>query len=528
MRMEIGLVQAQVQKQILSPQMIQSMEILVLNAQQLEERIEQALEENVALELEEPEKETPAETTYVDGDASADAPPDPDATTREVDLLEDRYEHLAEFQAEEYYTSPGPRGLPGEDQDDKHEALLNAAGRPVTLQEHLEEQIRLKDLDDRQSVLSREIIYNLDARGYLMYPIEEIHESLNRVPPAGSPQAGPGSEGWSSGNGHDRDLAVTASPAMDGALPATLQISLEELQAALDLVRSLDPPGVGARDLQDCLLLQLDRDPGEYPLERQLIENHMQDIAKNRLPHIAKATGQTLDEVKEAIEIITALNPIPGKAFAGPQNSYIQPDVLIEEVDGEFRVVVANGYLPKVRISPYYRKLLAEARKDPEIRKYIKKKLDNAEWLLHAIHQRRSTLQRVAEEVVAHQQDFFRKGERHLKPLKMQEIADKIGVNVSTVSRAIASKYFQAPGCIKELKHLFTGGTQRDDGSMASRGSVILRIKELIGDEDPKKPLSDSKIVQLLEKEGIRISRRTVTKYREAEGIPSSRERRVF
>ena len=508
MRMEIGLSQVQVQKQILSPQMIQSMEILVLNSQQLEERIEQALEENVALELEEPERESsdgevPAARS--DAEMAVDVV---DAGAKEMDLLADRYEHLAEFQAEEYYTAPGSRLPTGDDGADKHEALLNAAGRPVSLYEHLEEQTRMRDMDDRMRALCSEIIYNLDARGYLMYPVEEIHESLNRQPLLPS---------------------SASSNGFDGLAPSvTLPVTLEEIQAALEGVQALDPAGVAARNLEDCLRLQLDRDPGEYPLERTLIESHLQNIARNRLPQIAKATGHSIEEVKEAIEIIGSLNPVPGKAFASGDNAYIQPDVLIEEENGEFKVQVENGYLPKVRISPYYRQLLAEARKDPEIRKYIKKKLDNAEWLLHAIHQRRSTLQRVAEEVVAHQQDFFRNGPRHLKPLKMQEIADKIGVNVSTVSRAIAGKYFQAPGSINELKCLFTGGTQRDDGTMESRGSVILRIKDLIADENPKKPLSDSKIVDRLADVGIHISRRTVTKYREAESIPSSRERRVF
>lgn len=524
MRMEIGLSQAQVQKQILSPQMIQSMEILVLNSQQLEERIEEALEENIALEVEDPTAEASAEagaegeaTEVADADltsiedrsdldsteSATEADSEAEVDAAEMELLEDRYDHLAEFQDEESYHASG-RVSGGGDEDDKFEALQNAADHPDSLHMHLQQQLRLiSELPDRGRILSSEIIYNLDHRGWLLYPLEEIHEALNK-------ETRPSDNGELTGP------------------PVEAPITLEELQQAWEVVRGLDPCGVGAVDLRDCLSLQLERDPLDYPLELDLIANHLPDIAKNRIPQIAKATSRSIEEVKDAIEIIASLNPNPGKGFSTEQTAVVRPDVFIEEKDGVYQVQVDNPYLPRLRISPYYKNLLAEARKDPELRKYIKKKIDNAEWLLHAIYQRSSTLQRVAEEVVQHQQDYFRNGIRHLRPLKMQEIADKIGVNVSTVSRAISGKYFQAPGSIKELKFLFTGGTTKDDGSMESRGSVIERIKGLIGDEDKAKPLSDSKIVSLLGKEGIHISRRTVTKYREAEGIPSSRERRVY
>ncbi len=536
MRMEIGLSQRPELRQILSPQMIQSMEILVLNSQQLEEKIAEELEENVALEIEEPRDESPDEAdgaASTDGaaapegaasapaaDAAADttAAGDGGAGLGEMDLLRDRYEHLAEYQAEEYYTSPGPgSGVRGQEDDDKLEVLQNTPDRPVTLQEHLIQQIRLRsDLDDRQRELCHEFIYNLDARGYLLYPIEEILDALNHPVTNASAEA----------NGSQ------ASAPLPGELmfvaPIALPVELPELERALAVVRSLEPAGVGARDLAGCLLLQLDRDPGEYPLERKLIEEHLADIARNRLPQIAKAVGRSIDDVKDAIDIIATLDPIPGKSFATPENSYVRPDVLIQEQDGDYRVQVENEALPRLRISPYYRKLLELSQKDPEIRSYIRKKIDNAEFLMNAIQQRRSTLMRVAEEVVKTQQDFFRRGPRYLKPLKMQQVADAIGVNVSTVSRAISGKYFQAPNCIRELKYLFTGGTLRDDGIVEARGSVIHRLRDLIAGEDKRHPLSDSRLVALLAREGINISRRTVTKYREAESIPSSRERKTF
>ncbi|MHC4935734.1 MAG: RNA polymerase factor sigma-54 [Planctomycetota bacterium] len=505
MRLDVGLFQAQVQKQILSPQMIQSMEILVLNSQQLEERIEQALEENIALEVTEPEAGDGAGEEAGETDARAGTG-DPELSggaesagevEREIDLLADRYEHLAEFQSEDYYTSRLPRsGGEGEDED-RFEMLQNTEGRPETLGEHLLAQLRLRgEPTERERALAELLIHSLDARGYLLHSPEELLVALNAE----------GAEG-------PHPLAP---------------VTEEELSAAHGIVRQLDPPGVGARDLIDCLLVQLERDPGDYPLETILVRDHLQDIARNRLPQISKATGATIDEVKEGIEIIRSLQPNPGASFSNEPTQVVRPDVFIEDDEGELVVTVTDGYLPRLRVSQHYRELLQASRKDPEVRDYLRKKIEGAEWLLSAIHQRKSTLQRVAEEVVAYQTEFFREGERALRPLKMQDIADKIGVNVSTVSRAISGKYFQAPGMVRELKSLFTGGTVKDDGSSESRGSVILRIKDLIADENPKKPLSDSKIVSLLAEDGIHISRRTVTKYREAEGIPSSRERRAY
>jgi RNA polymerase sigma-54 factor len=205
----------------------------------------------------------------------------------------------------------------------------------------------------------------------------------------------------------------------------------------------------------------------------------------------------------------------------------VVPDVLItEDEKGKLIVEVNSASVPRLKISPHYRELLKTARDDPELRKYLKKRIENAEWLMGAVVQRSSTLQRVAEEVTRRQEPFFRGGDRHLQPLRMQDVADAVGVNVSTVSRAISGKWFQAPGMIRELRSLFTSGTVKDDGSQESRGGVIARIQELIEKEDARKPLSDAQIVKRLAEDGIRISRRTVTKYREAEGIPSSRERR--
>jgi RNA polymerase sigma-54 factor len=503
MRLNVGLFQQQTQKQILSPQMIQSMEILVLNQQQLEDRISGELEENVTLERDEQQEETAARE--IDAGESDQGPPDAvqddAAGQQELTDLTERYEQLNDLQKSDFWSESSPLRRAGTGDDEDHfEVVENTAGRDETLPEHLIGQLSLKSrVGGRMRALCEEIIYNLDDRGWLIHPLEEIHSAL---------VSGISLQG--------------CDPRLKGQAPSS-----EEMHLALEQVQQLDPVGVGASDLIDCLCIQLHRDPGENQLEEQIVREHLDDLARNRLPHIARQTGQSLDQVKLAVEVIAALEPIPGRPFRQQPNSRVVPDVLItEDEKGKLIVEVNSASVPRLKISPHYREMLKTARDDPELRKYLKKRIENAEWLMGAVVQRSSTLQRVAEEVTRRQEPFFRGGDRHLQPLRMQDVADAVGVNVSTVSRAISGKWFQAPGMIRELRSLFTSGTVKDDGSQESRGGVIARIQELIEKEDARKPLSDAQIVKRLTEDGIRISRRTVTKYREAEGIPSSRERR--
>ncbi len=505
MRLDAGLFQQQTQKQILSPQMIQSMEILVLNQQQLEERISEELEENVTLEREGSAEETSGASSEQGGSSSEptdEAEVDAKDQQELVDLTE-RYEQLQDLQQGDFWSESSPVGKSGaSDQEDDYEWIEQTEGRAETLPEHLIEQLRLRSkLTPRQVALCEEIIYNLDDRGYLIHSEEEIRAAL---------QAGSSLQGGDPRLGKD-------------------PISQQEMQEALVVVQGLDPSGIGSRDLIDCLCLQLKRDPGDNELEEKIVREHLDDLARNRLPHISKATGSSIEEIKEAMEVIQALEPIPGRPFLQELNPRIVPDVVIQlDENGKFEVEVNSSSVPRLKISPHYREMLRSAAKDRDLRKYLKKRIENAEWLIGAVHQRNSTLHRVAEEIVVRQDRFFRDGDRHLQPLRMQDVADAVGVNVSTVSRAISGKWFQAPGMIRELRSLFSGGTVKDDGTQESRGGVIARIQELVRDENPKKPLSDAQIVVKLGESGVRISRRTVTKYRESEGIPSSRERRQY
>jgi len=530
--MDLGLTQTIKQIQTLSPQMYMSMEILCLNSLELEDRIDKEMEENIALELAENSKsegeaqsaDTSAESgdeTDAQGAATAPFEAEPRANADPFDEKVEQWDRVAR---EEYDDQVGPRTSFNGEKDEKLDALNNTEGRPMSLQEYLEQQVHLLPDEaigpDRGFLLDvcLEIIYNIDDRGYLMYSLDEIYESLAQKSGAGAAAA----EG-----GSGLPEAAPGAPREEGASLSRLP-TREELGRALAIIQNLDPPGVGGRDLKECLLLQLRRDGQPYPIETKIIENHLEDLGQNRLPKIAKALEIDIEEVKAAAEAISCLNPIPGKLFGGEPTRFVRPDVVVEEIDGKYEVRVESGFLPRLQVSPYYRDLYRSASKDAELKKFVKKKLESAEWLIAAIRQRQSTLLRTAQEIVEIQKGFLDHGISHLKPLKMIEVAERVGVHVSTISRAISGKYIQTPRGIFDLKFFFTGGAVKSDGSMEARGSVIQRIKDLVDKEDKASPLSDVDIVNKLKESDITLSRRTVTKYREAENIPSSRQRRSY
>ncbi len=307
------------------------------------------------------------------------------------------------------------------------------------------------------------------------------------------------------------------------------RITVAEANEALALVKALDPPGVAARDLQECLLLQL-QGFGDDDLEWVLISKHLEDIKNNRLPKIAKETGSTIDEIKEALELIRGLTPFPGRVFSSDaeQTQYITPDVLVDKVEGRWEVRLEDSFIPRINVSEHYRRMLIEKKDDPKVRDWIKKKIDDANWLISAIAQRQDTLSKIAREIVKYQEGFLEAGVEALRPLKMQQIADRVGVHVSTVSRAIASKHIQTPRGIKPLKFFFTAGTARADGESESIVAIKKRVREIVGAEDKRCPLSDEEIAAKLKEAGLDIARRTVTKYRKQLKIPSSRQRREY
>jgi len=475
---KLELTQKLQQQQILAPQMILSMEILLLTNPELENRIQEELMSNPALEIVEPHPET----------AEPPAPAPPAVSQSEIERQEaEVFAQLEAFQNLPSFASYESRARrPAQESDDKFEALANVAGKPEGLGQYLIQQIHLMNLPPPVVEIAENIINNLDSRGYLLFPAEEIKSSL-----------GP-------------------------------DCSEDNFRRALEAVRGLDPPGVGARDLQHCLILQLERDGHEYALEMAIIRNHLEDLGRNKLPKIARDLGRTMEEIKEALEIITALRPAPGRFYEHPPTLRVLPEVVVEKVEGKFEVKVDEESLPQLNISESCRQLLRQARGDPEVVKFIRKRIEGAQWLIQAIRQRQRTIYDIAKAIVEYQKDFMENGPTCLRAMKMQTIADLIGVHISTISRAIKGKYVQTPWGTFELRYFFTGGVERSDGQLESRRNIYREIGDLIQNEDKSQPLSDSDITRILRGRGLDIARRTVTKYREQERIPSSRLRKQF
>jgi RNA polymerase sigma-54 factor len=478
-----------VQKQILAPRMIQSMEILQLPILALQERIEQELQENPLLELREIDPDAPEETG--DDRELPDAPADGERelVIDEAKSNEDDFERLLNMD-EEWPDTFEERSRPSRNQieeagDRKHDAMANMVARPQTLQDYLHDQLAWFEIDAPLRAMTERVIYNLDHNGYLQGRLEDL-------------------------------LGADAS-----------KDELALAQQALSLVQRLDPLGVGARDLRECLLIQLKPRTPMYEEMKTLITSHLEDIEHNRLPIISRKTGLSIERIQDAIAELRKLNPKPGADFGEEPVPPVTPDVFVDQTeDGRYIVRLEDARLPTLFISPYYRQLLSTGQATTEAREYIKRKINSAQWLIDSIEQRRNTLTRVSQAIVDHQTEFLSKGPESIEPLKMQQIADKVGVHVTTVSRAVDDKWIQTPRGIFPLKRFFCGGTVSADGEEVAWDTVRIKLQELIDNEDKQHPLSDEQLVEKMTEQGITVARRTVTKYRKAMKIPSSRQRR--
>jgi len=491
MRLSFGQEMRMAQKQVLAPRMIQSMEILQLPVMALQERIDQELQENPVLEMIDSDPDLPDEDREREN---------PDARTQEEKELivdnahenKDDFERLLNLNAEEYPDSfeERPRlssSAMDDESDRQHDTMANMVSRPPTLQDHLLEQLGWYEVEQPVHDMAERIIYSLDSNGYLVTPLEELVDSSQ----------GP-------------DCQAIA-------------------RRALAMVQKLDPPGVGARDLKECLLLQLMPGMHLYEEVRNLIEHHLEDLEHNRMPVIQRKTGMTIDDIHEALGELRKLKPKPGADFTEVHAPTVTPDVYLDVVEnGQYKVRLEDGDLPQLFISPTYRKMLASGQATEQTREWIKRKLNSAQWLIESIEQRRNTLTRVSQAIVDHQTEFLNKGPEFIEPLKMQQIADRVGVHVTTVSRAVDDKWIQTPRGIFPLKRFFGGGTKSADGDDVAWDTVRLRLQEIIDHEDKHSPLSDDELVHELAKHGLTVARRTVTKYRKAMKIPSSRQRRSW
>lgn len=338
------------------------------------------------------------------------------------------------------------------------------------------------------------------------------------------------------GPGADREREVLLFPLveiLDLLESEGVRATLEEAEAAMAMVHSLEPRGVGGRTPEEALLLQVRPTDPLREKKRRLIRDHLEDWKKNRLPRICQGMGLSMDEVKELLAEMQGLHPHPGARLRSERSPYLHPDVIIQWAETErgepdYEVTLVNEYFPTLRISPQYLRMFEDAGTDPAMKEMLKKKIGAARWLIDAVRQRQDTLLRVVREIVRHQHEFLDQGLPAMRPLKMQRIADDLGIHVSTVSRAISDKYAQTPQGILPLKFFFHGGTEVRGGAVESRLSVKEKVRQAIEEEDRTSPLSDEDLATRFKGEGLSIARRTVTKYRKQLGIPSSRERREW
>jgi RNA polymerase sigma-54 factor len=465
----------------MAPRMIQSMEILQLPIMALQERIEQELGENPVLE-----DAGKSSSTEVDGDEMPPAAtePQPESEPDEFGSLNGLDENWSELYDE------GPRrsrASLSEESDRKQEAMQNMASRPRSFHDDLTDQLGFFDCEPIVRELAEYIIHNLDEMGLFKIELQDVVRDFNG------------------------------------------RATMAQAEEALRLVQRLDPAGVGARDLRECLLLQLTPETPCHDVLHTLISQHFDDLGHNRLPAIEKKTGISIEKIKEALEHLRRLNLRPGAGFESDNSHYVIPDLIVEhDEQAGYTVRLSDENSPQLGISGYYQKLLRNKETLPETREYIQKKIQSARWLIDSIEQRRNTLLKVARAIIEHQKDFLDNGPEFIEPLKMQQIADKVGVHVTTVSRAVDDKWVQTPRGIFALKRFFGGGTTTADGDEIAWDTIKQKLLEIIAKEDKQSPMSDEEIVDEMERQGLKVARRTVTKYRQNLLIPSSRQRKQF
>jgi RNA polymerase sigma-54 factor len=465
----------------MNPRLYQAMDLLYMPLQELQQHLKEELLVNPFLELVEPEEEGEALELAAKQEAE------------EVKQEEDGDEVDWEEILLDGFRVASDRG--------EYEDLEPYERVPVEvpdLADHLREQVRLLDLTPRQRFLADEFIGNIGEDGYLQATLEEVVAGANRA----LQESGSGEE-------------------LGG--PFTLQ----EAEELLRVIQQLDPPGVGARDLRECLLIQLRELGEEGSLAYRLVEEAFDDLLAHRWSDLGKRYGVSAKEVQEAADQLAKLDPKPGLRFSRAEDAYVVPDLVVEKVDGEYRVFLNDHGVPRLRLSRMYRDIAADRKKFVgENREFITEKLNSAIWLIQAIEQRRQTMLKVMRFIVDRQREFFERGVEHLKPLTLREVAEALGMHESTVSRVTSQKYVQTPRGVLPLRFFFSSSLGTTSGEDASARAVKAHIQKLVSEEDPANPLTDAEIVKALAERGIKIARRTVAKYRDQLGILPARMRK--
>lgn len=478
------------QQLVMTPQLQQAIKLLQLSRLELIDTINQELEVNPVLEEVSVGELEQHSSEQSGGGASKDGQEWEQESVPELAASEDakipwQKEAIKDTNWQEVWDDEYRRALPSYSFEEKDTPNYeNIVASSSDLADHLIWQLQLSDLDEAQREIAQYIIGNLDRDGYLKATVEEIAQ-------AGS---------------CDEDY----------------------VEEVLKRVQEFDPVGVAARDLRECLLIQIRHLGLEDPLVQELVSEHLHQVELHNYQQIAKSTGRTAEEVVQAIEVIKSLEPRPGRAFSSEATQYVVPDIYVYKVDEEYVVSLNEEEMPNLRISPFYKEAVKNGKAPDQAKEFIQEKMKSALWLIKSIHQRKKTIFKVTESIVKFQRDFLDKGIAYLKPLVLRDVAEDVGMHESTISRVTSNKYVHTPQGIFELKYFFSTGLPRQDGSpeVASQ-SVKEKIKRLIQSEDPVKPYSDKQIVEILAKDNIKIARRTVAKYRDLMGIlPSSRRKR--
>jgi RNA polymerase sigma-54 factor len=455
-----GLVLSQEMKmqQVLAPHLFQSLEILQMPLLDLQQMIKQELSENPTLEATQEQ---------------ADAQIEIEQGTKDVEREEfdNEFEKLAALGEE--FDSYQDRGTiaGGADAEEKYQYMMDSLSESSTLHDQLLEQLSMSGLNDYERKIAEIVIGNIDDDGYLTLDVDDL-------------------------------LALPNFPA-------------ETLDKILGTIHEFDPPGVGARDLRECLLLQLERSGRKESQEYQLVAEHLDQLGRHKYDEIARAMGLTLDRVKELAEIVARLDPKPGRNFSEERIEYVTPEIIIEKKDGEYVVTQNKKPYPHLFISQKYLSMLKDPNTSKEVKAYIREKITKSKQFIQSIDQRMDTIYRIAVEIVRIQREFFDHGVSRLKPLNMKTVAELLDVHETTISRATTGKYMQTPQGLLSMKYFFKPGVQTASGESISNESVKAALAEIIRGEDKKKPYSDARLVKLLEEQGIKIARRTVAKYRD-------------
>ncbi len=462
-----------VQKLILTPSLQQAIKLLPMSTLELSELLNQEMVENPMLEEVPTEELQPVE-------AAPEKAEEKKPAEKEKDTWDDQdYEYFFGDYLDDGYRPRTPtevKELP---------PIENTLSTAASLSDHLLWQLSMQTDDPKLREIGEAIIGNLDDDGYLVATVEELSAM------------GP----WAT----------------------------EDVENALRLVQSFDPIGIASRDLQECLLLQL-RHTNEDPVAERIVTEHMRLLQNHQVPELARKLGTSIDDLKQHIELIRHLDPKPGSRYNPSQSQYVIPDVYVVKVEDQYVAVLNEEGLPQLRISPVYRRLLDKSATEntDETRAYVKDKFRSALWLIKSVEQRQKTIHKVATSIINFQREFLDHGIEYLRPLVLRDVANDIGMHESTVSRVVTNKYMHTPQGVFEMKYFFHSGIASSYGEAVSSVTIKQRIRKIIEQEDPRKPLSDSKIVSILQREGLELARRTIAKYREELKIPTSNQRKML